>query len=172
MLQVHQQTVKLLYRAQEKRLRGHLRLDISSRAFPRDPTRPVDIERARQAIGERVVRTVGGCAVDAVLRQTSPVYLSDTSLFPPATAAGQLLRVMPDASHFEKFVEHRLAEVLGLEQEAGAPERASALSHLANDVHSWVGQQGEARQLCGLELIGAEVFVRCPEVKASFPDLP
>jgi len=66
MFEVSENTAKEIFRAQEPKLKGKLRLDVGSGSVPRDPDKPLDVRRARAAIGERLVHMVAGCGVEAV----------------------------------------------------------------------------------------------------------
>jgi hypothetical protein len=158
MFEVRTETAKLLYRAQHRQLRGRLRLDLSSRRFPADPTRPLDVACAREAIGERVVQTVRGCANDAALLARDGAGF-DKEAVPPRPDKKNRLRVMPDPSHFEQFVARRLDELLGLDRDSAG--YCPAQTHLAQDFFGWVSKGSEAGQTYGIVAEAKQVFVHC-----------
>ena len=88
MFRVKPETIELLFNAQKPELRGRLRLDGSSRGYLADPTKPLDMRRAAEAIGERVLRLLKNCAADAALlgeKDKHPGFLPN--VVPPAPDA-------------------------------------------------------------------------------------
>ena len=158
MFEVRPETVKLLYRAQQEKLRGRLRLHLSSGRFPADPTRPLDLAAAREAVGERVVQTVRGCANDAALLALNGQGF-DNNAVPPRPDNKRRLRVMPDPRHFEDFLTRRLDDLFGLDRDKA--QYCPAQTHLAQDFFAWVSKGSEAEQTYGIVAAAKQVFVRC-----------
>lgn len=151
-------TVELLFKAQKEELRGRLRLDVSSRRFPADPTKPLDMRCAVEALGERFVRLLKSCAVDAALMG------GKHAVFPPAPDSSGRLRIMPSPDDFEAFVLTRLQEAFGLNQ--NDPAYHTAIRSLASDFREWVRTDPEARDPFGVEVddqAGGKgaAFIRC-----------
>lgn len=144
MFQVAAETVDRIYQAQPKKLRGRLRLDVSSTQWPANPARPCDREAARIAVGERLLRLLGNLADDAVLDVNSP----------PSKIC-----VLSAPGLFEESVVSGLVEVLGLDRQS--PSFNPALMRLADDFFLWAGRGTEARDEYGLEVEGNEVYIRC-----------
>lgn len=65
MFAVRESTAESLFKAQKEKAQGRLRLDISSRNFPRNLREPIDLRAARGAIGERVVDMAYNAAAEA-----------------------------------------------------------------------------------------------------------
>ena len=148
MFQVAAETVDRIYQAQPKKLRGRLRLDVSSTQRPANPGRPCDREAARNAVGERILRLLGNLADDAVLDVNNP----------PSTIC-----VLTAPGLFEARVVSGLVKVLGLDRQS--PSFNSALMRLADDFFLWASRGTEARDEYGLEVEGNEVSLHCE----SFP---
>ena len=134
MFEVRETTATELFRAQQRKLQGRLRLDISSHCFPANPEQPFDLPCARVAIGERVVQMLHVCAVEAELPASDRNGFQLNALPPPPDAA-DLLRVMPKRNEFEPFVIYRLNSLLGLDTQS--PFYQPALSNLAEDFYHW-----------------------------------
>ncbi len=146
MFLVKPDTAELLFNAQKDDLRGKLRLDVSSRCFPSDPTMPLDLNCAGEALGERFVRLLKSCAVDAALLG------GKYDVFPPAPDSSGRLRIMPSPDAFEAFVLTRLQEAFGLDQES--PVYPPAIRSLASDFTEWARHGAEARDPFGVEVDG------------------
>lgn len=158
MFLVKPDTVELLFNAQKEELRGRLRLDVSSRCFPADPTKPLDLRCASEALGERFVRLLKSCALDAALLG------GKHGVFPPAPDSSGRLRIMPSPDTFEAFVLTRLQAGFGLDQKSSVYLRA--IRSLASDFTEWARTEPEARDPFGVEvdeLIGGKgvAFIRC-----------
>jgi hypothetical protein len=166
MFEVNSETAKALYRAQAPRMRGRLRLDISSRSFPSDPTRPLDLDAARIAVGERFIRLLKGCAADA-----SPLGRYSEHFAPNAVPMldnpdGDL-KVMPTPDSFEPFVVERLNTAFGLEPDGEGYARA--LDSLARDFFTWVIRAPEARETYLFTETDGHVQVRCSPPERYHP---
>jgi hypothetical protein len=162
------ETVKLLYQAQQLKMRGRLRLDISAGCFPADATRPLDLACAQRAAGERVVQMLKGCALDAGIVSGVSVPFQPNAVPPPPDRHNRL-RVMPDSQHFDAFVVKRLDDVFGLDLEN--PSYATALAHLAEDFFTWASREPEAHETYGFQTERNQVFIRCEPLRAAFAPL-
>lgn len=134
MFEVREETAQALFDAQQKRAQGRLRLDVSSRMFPRNVEEPLDLQSARQAIGERVVEMAYGAAAEAVALGSAREGFQPDAV-PPAPGRDHLLRLMPSRDAFEDFVERRLREWLGLDRRKENYRQAFTL--LAKDFYAW-----------------------------------
>jgi hypothetical protein len=157
MFEVREITATELFRAQQRKLQGRLRLDISSHCFPANPDEPFDLLCARVAIGERVVQMLQVCAVEAKLPASDRNGFHLNAL-PPPPDASDLLLVMPKRNEFEQFVLYRLNGILGLD--AQSPFYQPAISNLAEDFYSW-GQTDEAKGDFVVDTTREQLFVRC-----------
>ena len=112
---------------------------------------------AVEALGERVLRILGNCALDAALlgEQRSAF---DKNVIPPYPE-GNLLRIMSSSDVFEPFVLHRLHKAFGLPEEENAAS-TSALRSLAADFFGWARNQQEASTSFGLTVEDQTVYVR------------
>ncbi len=158
MFLVKPDTVELLFNAQKEEMRGRLRLDVSSRCFPADPAKPLDLRCAGEAVGERFVRLLKSCAVGAAM------FGNKYDVFPPAPDSFGRLRIMPSPDTFEPFVLTRLQAAFGLNQES--PEYRRAIRSLASDFTEWARAEPEARDPFGVELDEpvdgrGSAFIRC-----------
>lgn len=134
MFEVRESTAESLFKAQKEKAQGRLRLDISSRNFPRNLREPIDLRAARGAIGERVVDMAYNAAAEAAsLGADREAFKRDA--VPPSVGAGNRLRLMPSSDSFEPFVERRLNALLGLDQHKQNYRPALAL--LAQDLYGW-----------------------------------
>jgi hypothetical protein len=134
MFEVREATAESLFKAQKEKARGQLRLDISSRCFPRDLQEPIDLQAARGAIGERVVEIAYSAAAEAASLGADRKEFEPDAV-PPPLGADVLLRLMPSSDSFEPFVERRLNELLGLDRLK--QNYRQALTLLARDFYGW-----------------------------------
>lgn len=166
LFEVRVTTAELLYQAQQRALKGRLRLDISSRCHPADTEQPFDVCCARIAIGERTLQVAWGCAVDAVLLSDRSGFLPDA--IPPKPDPFNLLLLMPDPDHFEPFVIFQLDRDFGLDTKS--PSYRPALASLAADFFRW-GQTAAAEEDFVVNADRKQLFVRCKPLPAPLPAL-
>jgi hypothetical protein len=162
MFMVHEKTVKEIFRAQDPKLQGKLRLDIRLGSVPPDADNPLDVRRARAAIGERLVHMVAGCSAEAVElgandSRSRQGFLPD-AVPPPPDAANHLL-LMPDADTFERFVVSLINRIFGLDVKSR--HYNSALRELAHDFNNWC-QTDDARDDFVADKAHGRVFFICP----------
>lgn len=155
MFTVSRKTVELLCDAQDDRLSGTLRLDVSSAGLPTDPLGPCDVEAARVAIGERVVRLLG--------------TLADESTVDQVTLPGHML-VCSKRGRFTLEVTRELVPLLGLDRRK--PQSEPAITELANDFFDWAERKPEAKTDFDIELKDGAVYVLCRSLDADFRPLP
>jgi len=153
MLEVREETADRIFRAQSPEVRGQLRLDISSRTYPPDLNKPVDLSLARQAIGERVVDMARRCASDAIQLHGRREGFESGAIPPEPDASGRLL-LMRDARHFERFVLYRLNKILGTDPRSDSYE--DAMTNLAEDFYQWAEEQKE-----DFEIAQERLLIRC-----------
>lgn len=134
MFEVRESTAESLFKAQKEKAQGRLRLDISSRCFPRDLQEPIDLQAARGAIGERVVDMAYNAAAETASLSVDRKIFKPAAV-PPPVGDGDLLRLMPNSDSFEPFIERRLNELLGLDRHK--QDYRSALVLLARDFYGW-----------------------------------
>ena len=169
MFHVLPETAQYLYSAQFPHHRGRLRLDISSRRFPTDPRRRFDLACAVEAIGERVVGLLVGCALDARLlnevrsasdpAQSSPIgNHQSTTQAPSLPDSNNRIRIVSNHRDFEGFVVKRLDRDFGLDEFSKA--HSKALTSLARDFHEWVVREPQSSKHWFSHSNG-EVFVQC-----------
>ena len=134
MFEVREETAQAVFNAQKEKAQGRLRLDISSRTFPSDVEQPLDLEAARQAIGERFVEMIEQCAAEAVSLGPNRDGF-EPNVVPPPCRNGESLTIMPGKNQFEPFVEQRLVHVLASTGKARAT--SGQLELLAEDFYRW-----------------------------------
>jgi hypothetical protein len=166
MFEVREVTARKLFEAQQPHLQGRLRLDVSARCFPADTDQPIDVPCARLAIGERVVRIVQACAVEAVLLQDRAGFQQHA--VPPEPDAQNLLLLMPGPGRFEGFVTYRLDRELGLD--AKGPFHEPALTALAEDFFGW-GQSDEAEREYDLRFRQQKLYIICKPLTPALEGL-
>jgi hypothetical protein len=160
MLLIKPDTVELLFNAQKVELRGRLRLDVSSRCYPEDPSKPLDLRCAEEALGERFVRLLKSCAVAAAVLPKA----DNPHVFPPAPDSTGRLRIMPSPDMFEPFVLARLQTAFGLDQ--NSDDYIPAIRSLARDFTEWASKEPEAKIPFGVELVPPDgairfAYIRC-----------
>ena len=142
---VNRNTAERLFAAQEEEMRGQLRLDISSRCFPTDPTKPIDLCCAEEAIGERFLRLLANYAIEVAF------FGGRDDEFPPKPDATDKLPIMPSKDDFAPFLQRRLQDAFGLNSEN--PNCSKAIRLLARDFGTWVENlSGEEREDLGVEV--------------------
>ncbi len=158
MLEVRELTARELFRAQQAKLQGQLRLDISSGCFPADTDQPLDVLCARVAIGERLVRMLQGCAVEAQLSVNDRAGFEPDAVPPGPPSCGRLC-VMASPTRFEAFVLYRLNREFGLDRHSSC--YPPAIECLATDCYSWGGTPDAAREDFELDAGHKQLFIRC-----------
>lgn len=153
MFRVSGQTATSVYHAQKPNLRGRLRLDLSSSRLP-DLGRNLDVECAREAIGERVLRLLGSLASDAASEGHEARFpITDTTY--------------EDRHHFTEPVIKGLVELLGLDR-SGERFRL-AMDLVLRDFLHWAGS-ADARQY-GVTLADGDAYISCPKLPAPLLQL-
>src|SRR5581483_1039420 len=158
MFQVRPETIDLLFKAQRPELRGQLRLDVASQRFPADVREEIDIDAAREAVGERLLRLLLGLANDAaMLKQFGGDWQVPNRVPKPDNQSR--LRVMPDSEDFEPYVVARIGEQLGLDPRSKS-HRGDALHALARDFYDWVVHPGHTAEVetYGITVAGQKAF--------------
>jgi hypothetical protein len=159
MFPVKPKTVDYLFKAQRPQLVGKLRLDVASHCAPGNPRQPIDPQLAAVAIGERVIRVIGGVADDATIAD------------PRITE----VIVEPVRGHFESTVELGMQRAFGLD-EHGSSSRI-ALDLLAEDLFDWVKSKTRDASALGLEQRynkqrhSEEIVVHCVAFTPDFASL-
>jgi hypothetical protein len=170
MFLAHLDTVKLLYRSQFAHLRGRLRLDVSSRRLPTNPTSRLNLRYAGEAVGERLIRVLRGCAADSATLAKSYNYECnqfDKNVMPHCPDSDGRLQLMPDGQHFELFAVYRIDQDFGLDSFCRA--YGDAHRSLARDFAHWVSQTKEASEVYGFFRGIESVLIDCYR---NQPELP
>lgn len=169
MFLVRPEIVNSLLNIQRPALRGQLRLDLSSRRFPADVRKEIDLAAAPEAVGERVVRLLLGLANDAALLSQTRNWRVPEKL--PKPDDRSRLLVMPDPKRFEPYVVARIDEQLGLDPANKRHE--VTVSDLAWDFYVWAARPAEEpdAKTYGISAEGERVFIACRPYQPSFtPD--
>ncbi len=148
MFQVQPESVAALLNAQSEANRGKLRLDVSSRVVPDDPSVECDIVKAQQAVGERFLRAVAGF-VDGVTAEWEPGHHPEPVKFMVVFNGPK-----PRRAEFAPGLFADLARVCGLERQSR--RTAPALAVLGNDFLDWTGRTADNEAFCraqGIEVV-------------------
>lgn len=154
MFRLAKQTVEELFKSQQPRLQGKLRLDVSSHVYPADARKPLDVAAAEEALGERFLRLLGDLAEQAVVENPNQ----------------RNVLVMPDDRHFDRPVVEGIIEDCGLYVDS--QHFRPAMDCLARDFRDWAAGSREERARYGIEIRDPEIYILCEDFPKEVDDLP